>query len=107
MFLLDNRALLFWNRTNIQNNDRASLSEKTNMLARQIADSIQTQTEAVKLGRTGVNLLDLTTAWVCADVPEAMLVRAQAASNWRLGLYDKETKTKWRQNIIAQPVKSY
>lgn len=54
------------------------------MLALQIADSIQTQTEC------GVNLLDLTTAWVCADVPEAMLVSAQAASNWREGLWDKQ-----------------
>lgn len=34
----------------------------------------------------GVDLLDLTTAWVCADVPEAMLVRAQAASNCKEGL---------------------
>lgn len=39
----------------------------------------------------GVDLLDLTTAWVCADVPEAMLVRAQAASNCREGL-SSETK---------------
>lgn len=62
------------------------VKKQINMLARQIADSIQTQTEAVKLGRTEVNLLDLTTAWVCADVPEAMLVKAQAASNWREGL---------------------
>lgn len=33
-----------------------------------------------------VNLPEWTTAWVCSEVPEAMLVRAQAASNWREGL---------------------
>ena len=31
-------------------------------------------------------VLDCTTAWVCSEVPEAMLVKAQAASNWRDGL---------------------
>lgn len=33
-----------------------------------------------------MHLLDWTTAWVCSEVPEAILVRAQAASNWRDGL---------------------
>lgn len=28
----------------------------------------------------------LTTAFVCSEVPEAMFVKAQAASNWREGL---------------------
>lgn len=31
-------------------------------------------------------LLDLTTACVCAEVPDAMLVKAQAASNCNEGL---------------------
>lgn len=42
-----------------------------------------------------VNLRDLTTAWVCADVPEAMLVRAQAASNWREGLWQRKQIKLW------------
>jgi len=60
----------------------------------------------------GVNLLDLTTAWVCADVPEAMLVRAQAASNWREGLRDKTkanrliNKSKADRKLIWFPQKS-
>lgn len=37
-------------------------------------------------GEREVHLLDWTTAWVCSEVPEAILVRAQAASNWRDGL---------------------
>lgn len=32
------------------------------------------------------HLLDWTTAWVCSEVPDAMLVSAQAASNCRDGL---------------------
>ena len=35
-------------------------------------------------------VLDCTTACVCSEVPEAMLVRAQAASNWRDGLGRQE-----------------
>lgn len=31
-------------------------------------------------------LLDCTTAWVCAEVPDAMLVNAHAASNCNEGL---------------------
>lgn len=31
-----------------------------------------------------------TTAFVCSEVPEAMFVKAQAASNWREGLQNKE-----------------
>lgn len=85
MFLLDKRAFPVLKRAIIQENDSSSLSKKKQKTKKhaclRIADGIQTQTESVKLWRTGVNLLDLTTAWVCADVPEAMLVRAQAASN--------------------------
>lgn len=33
-----------------------------------------------------IYLLDCTTAWVCAEVPDAMLVNAQAASNCNEGL---------------------
>lgn len=37
-------------------------------------------------------LLDCTTACVCSEVPEAMLVKAQAASNCKDGLQDKRAK---------------
>jgi len=33
-----------------------------------------------------------TTAWVCAEVPEAMLVSAHAASNWSDGLMISHTR---------------
>lgn len=37
-------------------------------------------------------LLDWTTAWVCSEVPDAMLVRAQAASNcWKHKIHTKMT----------------
>lgn len=43
-----------------------------------------------------VYVLDCTTAWVCSDVPDAMLVKAQAASNCREGLQNRERdKDKW------------
>lgn len=48
-----------------------------------------TKTEKSKESRGSVwqnDILDWTTAWVCSEVPDAMLVRAQAASNWREGL---------------------
>ena len=32
----------------------------------------------------------LTTVLVCSGVPDAMFVRAQAASNWMVGLEEKE-----------------
>lgn len=41
---------------------------------------------------------DWTTAWVCSEVPEAILVRAQAASNWREGLQDTERETWMKQS---------
>lgn len=52
--------------------------------------------DKVKTGRSSLclnHLLDLTTACVCADVPDAMLVKAQAASNCNEGLMKKERKT--------------
>lgn len=53
--------------------------------------SIQMQTELTKSKQAWPNnLLDLTTACVCADVPDAMLVKAQAASNCNEGLMKKE-----------------
>lgn len=36
--------------------------------------------------RNLTGLLDCTTAWVCAEVPDAILVSAQAASNCNEGL---------------------
>lgn len=38
------------------------------------------------------HLLDCTTAWVCKEVPDAMLVKAQAASNCKEGLFIKRQK---------------
>lgn len=49
-----------------------------------------------------VNVLDCTTACVCSDVPDAMLVRAQAASNCREGLQNRERETKWAPDKYAQ-----
>lgn len=43
------------------------------------------------------HLLDCTTAWVCKEVPDAMLVKAQAASNCKEGLFIKRQK----YNIVA------
>lgn len=47
--------------------------------------------------KRGEHLLDWTTAWVCSEVPEAMLVSAQAASNWREGLQNggSEVSVMW------------
>lgn len=42
------------------------------------------------------HVLDSTTAWVCSEVPDAMLVRAQAASNWREGLQEGKEGERYR-----------
>mmetsp|Transcript_25248 Transcript_25248/g.71355 ORF Transcript_25248/g.71355 Transcript_25248/m.71355 type:complete len:235 (-) Transcript_25248:259-963(-) len=42
-----------------------------------------TSGELRRLTKTGIAFAEMTT-WVCSLVPEAMLVRAQAASNWSL-----------------------
>lgn len=46
-----------------------------------------------------VNVLDCTTACVCSDVPDAMLVRAQAASNCREGLQNRERQNEHQINM--------
>jgi hypothetical protein len=43
----------------------------------------------------------LTTAFVWSDVPEAMLVRAQADSNWRSGLKHRNTIRKFSETMTG------
>lgn len=45
-------------------------------------------------GQTPEDLLDWTTACVCSEVPEAIFVNAQAASNCKEGLQSKKKKKK-------------
>lgn len=46
-------------------------------------------------------VLDWTTAWVCSEVPEAILVKAQAASNWREGLDAKGSKVSVNHTLLS------
>lgn len=48
-------------------------------------------------------LLDLTTACVCAEVPDAMLVKAQAASNCNDGL-ERDIRKEVRVDVLRNDV---
>lgn len=54
------------------------------------AVKVQTRKQKNQKNPEEWHILDWTTAWVCSEVPDAMLVRAQAASNWREGLREKD-----------------
>jgi hypothetical protein len=55
-----------------------------------LAENVVTARRRMKRGTAPLAI----TTWVCSEVPEAMLVRAQAASNWSMALFELRNSTK-------------